>query len=350
MCHNNEVILIPYRLPQCRCPHHNGPVFEECITATAGAAGKQDDQDGSSSGGAASAGTGGSSAAAAASSRAAYPKKRPRADSDGGGLDSDRDAAPTKCPWGSDLKGEYGDLITKHLSVCPLHPVACPRKGCGAVVRRWALEKHALVCRANFEACSICGELVRPEDMAAHRTAAAETHVQILEQKLLERNAVITSQQLARSPDSIVWSLKTADLFSCCKKRGDFVSSEPFCVKGYGPVKLDLHGAGFKNDNKPEAGSDEFMGLFCERAAPYPKGPRERFEINFSSLRVVSGSRSDTKTSTPINVLHEKKNDSLEPGFGWATMTDLKISKIKQLEEITIRLQIIGVEVALRTV
>ena len=137
--------------PQCRCPHHDGPAFAERLTNTSGAKEADDAQ---------SADIGG----AARSSSAAYPKKRPRVDSDDLEMEEDGDEGPKECAW----TGQYGDLIGKHLSDCGLHPVECPR-GCGAVVRRRGLEKHAVVCKTNFEACGVCGELVKPEDMQAHR-------------------------------------------------------------------------------------------------------------------------------------------------------------------------------------
>lgn len=363
--------------------------------------GKHDGLDGSSSGGA---GTGGS-AAAAASSSAAYPKKRARVDSDEDDLDDDRDAAPAKCLWGTDLKGEYGDLITKHLGMCPLHPVLCQRAGCGVVVRRWALEKHDRVCRVHLEACSICGELVRPEDMAEHRTTAAGAHVQILEQKLAARDTTIAQLEkttgdahtdlrkeigelgkavqgitanmvsktqvtslskkivehsagaacrLVHSPDVIIWSVKTADLFMRCRKKGDFVYSDLFCVNGFGPVRLHLYGYGH---SKMTASDKMGISLAHVTANDRETSPAlqtamvsqlKKFEI-ISSLSVIAGPQSDADTSDRKKILWESKSEFLGPGEGWGSVDELAVSKLKQHSEITLTMKITGVRVALAT-
>ena len=120
-----------------------------------------------------------SGAGAAASSCAAYPKKRQRIEDssddeeereDGANPQEDKraspdlDDGPTECGY----VGSYADLIGKHLLVCELHPVECPQ-GCGERVLRKNLARHAGVCTSNFQACGICGELVKPDDMPAHR-------------------------------------------------------------------------------------------------------------------------------------------------------------------------------------
>ena len=104
-----------------------------------------------------------SSSVAAASSSAAYPKKRQRSE-DVDGANPQEDTGPTECGY----VGSYADLIGKHLLVCELHPVECPQ-GCGERVLRKNLAQHARACTSNFQACGICGELVKPDDMPAHR-------------------------------------------------------------------------------------------------------------------------------------------------------------------------------------
>ena len=101
------------------------------------------------------------------SSAAAGPsRKRQRVEDVSSGEDGDfgQDAAPL-CSW----SGSYGDLLSGHLSECPLHIIKCP-SGCGADIKRHDIEKHLRkVCKKSFEYCTICGEAVRPGMMQEHR-------------------------------------------------------------------------------------------------------------------------------------------------------------------------------------
>lgn len=90
-------------------------------------------------------------------------------------------SAPVTCTW----EGTYGDLLSKHIGQCPLHPVPCPRE-CGEFVLRKDLDRHAMTCTRSFEKCHICGEMVKPGQMPEHRREAAELHVQLLEERLEE--------------------------------------------------------------------------------------------------------------------------------------------------------------------
>lgn len=83
------------------------------------------------------------------------------------------------CAW----EGSYGDLLNKHLGECPFHPVPCPRE-CGEMVLRKDMGQHEQTCAKLLEKCSICGKLVKPDSMSAHRQQSAELHVQLLEEKL----------------------------------------------------------------------------------------------------------------------------------------------------------------------
>lgn len=90
-----------------------------------------------------------------------------------------------KCEW----EGTYSDLLAKHMLECEQHVVSCPR-GCGETMRRKNLAAHALLCVNTFEKCPICGALVKPDQMVAHHNDAAVVHVQILETKLQEKDAM----------------------------------------------------------------------------------------------------------------------------------------------------------------
>merc|ERR1712232_1146930 len=103
----------------------------------------------------------------------------------------DDDAAPDGdgCLW----EGSYADLLTKHLGCCGWYKVLCPQ-GCGELVRRKDLEVHAQNCASSFIQCAICGVDLRPGDLAAHRAEKMELHVQLLEQKLSEKDAAAAQQ------------------------------------------------------------------------------------------------------------------------------------------------------------
>eukprot|EP00392_Amoebophrya_sp_AT5.2_P018736 g19353.t1 len=70
--------------------------------------------------------------------------------------DADDDStSPLYCTW----VGDYGDLLSTHLSVCPFHVISCP-EGCGATFPRSQLAEHLeLDCRHTaYCKCEICGE------------------------------------------------------------------------------------------------------------------------------------------------------------------------------------------------
>jgi len=93
------------------------------------------------------------------------------------------------CDWA----GSLGDLLGKHLAECRCHRMPCPHS-CGDTIRRGDLVEHELTCQKKFEHCSICGDSVRPGTMAEHRDAKAGLHVQLLEQKLEEKEAEAAAQ------------------------------------------------------------------------------------------------------------------------------------------------------------
>lgn len=94
---------------------------------------------------------------------------------------------------GCDWVGSYGDLLAKHMLECSYFPVQCPH-GCGETLQRCNLEDHEATCPKKFEQCPICAQLIRPGCMAGHRAEASELHVQLLEQKLAEREAEAATQ------------------------------------------------------------------------------------------------------------------------------------------------------------
>lgn len=94
------------------------------------------------------------------------------------------------CDW----SGTFGDLLAKHLAACPCRPMPCPN-GCGAAILRGELVRHEATCPKKCERCTICGELVRPGTMVDHRTEKAELHVQLLEQKLADKEAEAAARE-----------------------------------------------------------------------------------------------------------------------------------------------------------
>ena len=57
----------------------------------------------------------------------------------------------------------------------------------GASERLKDLDAHSQTCEKWLERCSICGELVKPECMSAHRQQATELHVQVWRKNLKSR-------------------------------------------------------------------------------------------------------------------------------------------------------------------
>lgn len=131
------------------------------------------------------------------------------------------------CDWA----GSYGDLLGKHLAECCHHPMLCPHM-CGRTIRRGDLAEHELTCSKKFEQCSICGELVRPGTMVDHRTAKAELHVQLLEQKLAERDAEAASQRtleerlMASLRPALANIAKTSHVTNVVKQRAEEVQRD----------------------------------------------------------------------------------------------------------------------------
>lgn len=93
------------------------------------------------------------------------------------------------CSW----TGSYGDLLASHLPVCPFALVSCPQR-CGEKLRRKDVDTHTQnSCYKCFESCAICGASIRRGQQAAeeHRFQAAALHVDILQQKLADRDAEV---------------------------------------------------------------------------------------------------------------------------------------------------------------
>ncbi|CAD7964452.1 unnamed protein product [Amoebophrya sp. A120] len=103
------------------------------------------------------------------------------------------------CQW----KGEYGDLMGKHLANCQFAKVTCE---CGLAIRRKDRNAHKLICPSLLVACKICGLKVKPADLAVHDAAAAVQHVAILQKQMMERGL------LAARRDQVSSQLSGVDL------------------------------------------------------------------------------------------------------------------------------------------
>ena len=184
------------------------------------------------------------------------------------------------CTW----TGSYGDLLAKHLAVCPFIEIDCPH-GCGQRFRRGELSAHGESCEKGFEECTICKQMVKIRcgrsvgramnlGMAQHRTEAAETHVKILEarvsdlQKLCERfrDEFRTDMRFLKQgvlaaahniPRRTEWKIKTSELFETCTKGkgGDYLESSEFTFDFENSFRLGLRTwAAFEGESESYVG------------------------------------------------------------------------------------------------
>lgn len=212
-----------------------------------------------------------------------------------------------RCEW----EGTYSDLLAKHLSECLYHVVPCPRS-CGESMRRMDLEAHAEVCTKTFEKCSICEELLRPGRMEAHRREKAELHVQLLEAKLQERDAMAGQElvladirtrlthmeaamrnnaktqhvtniakqraeeviQRMRPHDGCFWKVPDADRLERQFPKGSFLRSPKFSVRGMS-LNMKLYPCGCHHSPQGKC------GLFLE-VDDLPT--RVRFELSVNGV------------------------------------------------------------------
>lgn len=189
------------------------------------------------------------------------------------------------CEW----EGSYSDLLAKHIHECPLQVVPCPR-GCGERMQRKDLKAHEIVCTKNLVKCPICEELVKPGEMAAHRKESAELHVQLLEAKIQEKDALAGQEAVlssiqerltqleasvknnaktqhvtkmikdradevkealmdglkkiqAAAQEEFVWEIPDADRLKRQYPKGSRISSPDFCLQGV-PFRLVLYPSG----------------------------------------------------------------------------------------------------------
>lgn len=155
------------------------------------------------------------------------------------------------CDW----TGCYGDLLEKHLRLCPFHVIPCPH-GCGQEMRQQNLAKHELLCEKNWVSCDICSKKVRPYDLATHIREDAEQHVRLLQKELQQErdqhkqtqrslNAVSQSQQGFSS--EVVW--KIPDIAEALSKnpKGSSMKSSSFDLGNISEFHLQLCPNGASN-------------------------------------------------------------------------------------------------------
>lgn len=94
------------------------------------------------------------------------------------------------CGW----RGTYKDFVSKHQDTCQYQPVMCP-DGCGETVLRCDLARHTAQCPLGTIGCDICGERVRPGEIGQHLKEAAEFHVLLLQDRLLQAQENAASAQ-----------------------------------------------------------------------------------------------------------------------------------------------------------
>lgn len=149
---------------------------------------------------------------------APHAAKRPR-------LELEKAVALNVCTW----KGSYGDLLSKHLCDCPLHPIPCPQ-GCGQVLPRGEMASHRLSCERSFEDCWICGDRVPIGGMSAHNEEKAMVHVDLLAAKLHACEAAASEQtslslRLARVEEQLKGRAATAHVSTVAKTRAEEVKA-----------------------------------------------------------------------------------------------------------------------------
>ena len=176
----------------------------------------------------------------AAASSSAGPAKRRRIESDGG-LGIGAGDEPQNCPW----QGSYSDLLSKHVAACPNWPVSCPRE-CGQTMPRRALKNHETTCAKMSVTCKICGEAMRPEDLAAHKAANVERHAALLEIKcgdLEQENEEIRGQNadLRRGQASLLNSVTLSFELSDVPLFPQVLMSQSFYLCAVGPLVVVIH-------------------------------------------------------------------------------------------------------------
>ena len=217
----------------------------------------------------------------AASSAAAAASRSAEADAPGshedvnnhGSARSSHDAGhgETKCGW----SGSFGDLLSKHLALCPLQPVCCP---CGATVLRNRLDSHKLVsCPSSLDVCEICDARMKSAEMDAHMKHHAEFHVRLLQQRVraAEARAVLSERNAAATNDTrrMRWAFKTLDIWGSNEpKSGDKFLSPKFTLRGVSGFQLSFFPMGTED------------GKNCAVFLIGPGGFWVQFEISFELL------------------------------------------------------------------
>lgn len=139
------------------------------------------------------------------------------------------------CDW----TGSYTDLLARHLNECDFHIVPCPR-GCGKMLCRLDLSNHDTDCAKKFEECSICKELLKCGMMSEHRKEKAELHVQLLESKLSEKEALKDSWKHQVQTKIVHWDVCNVDQLLRSHPKGSSYRSPDFFLAGYGPIHFEL--------------------------------------------------------------------------------------------------------------
>ena len=197
---------------------------------------------------------------AAAAGSSAGPAKRRRIES-AEGLGIGAGDEPQKCPW----QGSYGDLLSKHVVECPNWKVSCPRE-CGQIMPRRALKQHETTCTKMSVTCKICGEVMRPGELVAHKAENVERHATLLEikcgeleqdnEEIRRQNAELRRGQVS-SLNSVTWFFELSDI---PKSPGAYLLSNSFHLCGVGPLVATITQSHTKNnDNDPRIA---LIGLF----------------------------------------------------------------------------------------
>ena len=165
---------------------------------------------------------------------------------------------PGGCKW----TGTYGDLRAKHLLECPHHMISCPR-GCGQEFARRYTGRHGKVCVKRLKPCVVCGDLIKPQEMAAHMKNNAQRHLQMLQASI----SVTQAEWVIDGTKAYPSAEKNSPLTSCC-----------FLLGGHS-FRLRFYPLGLREyaDNK------------CVVVVDGPPRARYAGEVSFKAFKEVSG-------------------------------------------------------------
>ena len=164
------------------------------------------------------------------------------------------------CQW-----EDKANMLSDHLTVCPLLPVQCPN-GCGLSMPREKLMGHSETCPKRLVKCKYfrvgCRELIQADKMADHLLQAKDDHLGKAMDKVVELSVAMESvcqqiQSLRDPPNPVVlqpWLRNPPELRVCpcviemsefSKKRSEVWFSPPFYTHpgGY-RIRLDVYSNG----------------------------------------------------------------------------------------------------------